>query len=125
MDREWRTIADTDGMYLVSNFGEVFSMKSRKMLKAQDDKDGYKRLAIVMKDGSIKFRRVHNLVADAFIPNYGNKEQVNHKDLNRANNNVLNLEWVTAQENTDHKMLHIRGADDDRRAQLWLERVDK
>ena len=55
-----------------------------------------------MKDGKRKAAYVHRLVAEAFIPNPENKQEVNHKDANRTNNNVENLEWVTHLENMQH-----------------------
>lgn len=123
MEKEWRTVENTNGNYIVSNYGEVYSMRAKRVMSPEVDKDGYLRVVLNTKDGA-RHEFVHRLVAKAFLPNYGNKEQVNHKDLHRDNNCVLNLEWVTAQENTDHKMLNIRGANDERKAQLWLERVN-
>lgn len=55
-----------------------------------------------MKDGKTETRRVHRLVAEAFIPNPENKSDVNHIDFNRSNNCVENLEWTTRQENCLH-----------------------
>jgi len=59
-------------------------------------------VGLALGDGTTKRCRVHRLVAQAFIPNPENKPYVNHKDGNRANNCVANLEWVTASENAIH-----------------------
>ena len=80
---------------MVSNLGRV---KHRgKILKAVDCGHGYTKSYIGGKN-----RYLHRIVAKTFIPNPENKEQVNHKDGNRANNCVDNLEWVTQLENTKH-----------------------
>lgn len=85
--------------YYVSDTGMVKS--PRKILTQNEDHKGYKRVQI--KD---KWVSVHRLVAKAFIPNPDNKPQVNHKDTNKTNNYVDNLEWVTNAENHAHKMEH-------------------
>ena len=83
--------------YEVSNDGIV--RKGNKYSKI--NKNGsYPRVTI--KDSKWKLKSVHRLVAETFIPNPNNKPQVNHKDGNKHNNNVENLEWVTAQENMIH-----------------------
>lgn len=66
--------------------------------------NGYCRVYMRHNDGKRKDRYVHRLVAEVFIPNPNNKSCVNHKDCNRTNNSVANLEWVTVKENTDYTM---------------------
>ena len=88
-----------DNSYFITDKGEVFSNKSGKLkrLKATNNGDGYECIKI-----NKKTYRVHRLVATSFIENPDNKPQVNHKDGNKLNNNVSNLEWVTNAENQIH-----------------------
>lgn len=87
--------------YSVSDTGEVRN-DIRNTLLQQGNEYEYKMVGIALGNGVSKRCRVHRLVAQAFIPNPENKPFVNHIDGNRANNNVDNLEWVTASENALH-----------------------
>lgn len=69
-------------------------------MKLSSDKDGYLSCGVILKDGTHKRKRVHRLVAEAFIDNTNNYPVVNHKDENKQNNNVENLEWCTVEYNT-------------------------
>ena len=97
---EWKPIKDYN--YEVSSFGRVRNKCSKKLLSIFDtNREGYLRV-ILFSNGKRKRFFVHRLVAETFIPNSENKPQVNHKDGNKQNNNVENLEWVTCSENGLH-----------------------
>lgn len=84
--------------YEVSNWGNVYSKRTHKMLKPFITGKGY--LKVNLNVGGKRIHcRVHRLVAQAFIPNPQNKPQVNHIDGNKLNNSFTNLEWCTNQEN--------------------------
>lgn len=98
----WRPVPDYEQLYHVSNYGRVksFWLDKVKILKPTLS-NGYLIVGLY-KSGKQKGLYVHRLVAQAFIPNPDNKPEVNHRDGNRFNNFVGNLEWMTAKENTQH-----------------------
>lgn len=106
MEEVWKKIIGYEDRYLISNFGRIKIISKRgfpcdkpKKTTIRDKKYTY---VVLYKDGIHKCFTVHRLVAKTFIPNPNNKEFVNHKDGNKNNNHVTNLEWVTAQENCRH-----------------------
>lgn len=101
MNEEWRDILGYEGLYKVSNLGMVYSMKRKKIMKLSKTEKGYYKVYL-MKDGTGKHKKVHRLVAEAFIPNPNNLPQVNHKDEDKTNNIVTNLEWCTAEYNSNY-----------------------
>jgi len=104
MQEIWKEIKGTKVRYEVSNFGNVRSFSKFKkggLLKPNLDKDGYNIVGLVYPN-KLKSLKVHRLVALAFIPRIKGKEFVNHKDFDKQNNHIDNLEWTTTQENTKH-----------------------
>ena len=93
MPRKTLTIDD----YEITTEGQVINKNNGHVLKPQPNGKGYLRVSI---GGKLKF--VHRLVAEKYIPNPNNYKQVNHKDGNKLNNSVDNLEWVTKSENIQH-----------------------
>lgn len=79
-----------------------FYIRKGKVLKQTLNSHGYYCVTITLKNHKQKVIQVHQLIAQTFIPNPKNKPQVNHKDGNKLNNDVSNLEWVTVQENIVH-----------------------
>ena len=115
----WEDIPYYEDKYQISNFGRVKSLERKykkfdskmnkeylytqkeRILKPRIDKKGYVHYAL-NKNGIAKEYKAHRLVALVFIPNPYNKKQINHKDLNKQNNCVDNLEWCTNGENQKH-----------------------
>lgn len=88
----WKDVKGYEGLYQVSNLGNVKSLRCGKNLALSYDSKKYLTAHLCVK-GKDKRIKVHKLVALAFIPNYNNFSQVNHKDENKENNKVENLEW--------------------------------
>lgn len=97
----WRDIKGYDGLYQVSNEGRIKSIKKRKILSLFANHKGYLQTCLY-KNGEKKGFLVHRLVAEAFIQNPQNLTQVNHKDENKTNNSVENLEWCTNDYNINY-----------------------
>ena len=94
----WRDVVGYEGLYKVSNLGNVKNCLSGRILKLCNDKDGYKIINLY-KNGVRKTYGVHRLVSKAFLTNPNNLPQVNHKDEDKTNNRVDNLEWCDAKYN--------------------------
>lgn len=116
LQEEWKDIKGYEGLYQVSNIGRVRSIDrittniggrknlyKGRILRLNMIKVGY-LYAHLCKNNKVKAFRVHRLVASAFIQNPNNYPQVNHKDKNKANNIVNNLEWCTASQNQIHSV---------------------
>lgn len=108
MEEIWKDIEGYEGIYQVSNLGRVktlyfrnnkYIIKKEKILKQHISKQGYLSVGLSDKQGKRKTYRVHRLVAQAFIPNPQKLFCVNHKDENKSNNIITNLEWTTTIEN--------------------------
>lgn len=95
----WKSI-ENNPQYEISNKGNVRN-KNKKILKPRDNGKGYIYVDLYKKSTSKRYY-VHRLVAQAFLPNFKNKDCVNHKDCNKQNNMVSNLEWCTKSENSRH-----------------------
>ena len=122
MKEIWKDIIGYEGLYQVSNFGEVRRLHSgrRKLpptklkprrINGQHGKTNYLSVNLC-KSARAHNYQVHRLVAEAFIPNPDNKPQVNHIDGDPSNNSSDNLEWVTRSENELHafyKLGHVNG----------------
>ena len=109
----WKSIQEFDGLYEVSNMGRVrtiphlsnYKGKSKRHIKGRikkisSDKNGYSFVSLY-RGKSKKLRKVHRLVAEAFIENPNNLPQINHKDEQKTNNSVSNLEWCSAKYNNN------------------------
>lgn len=97
----WKPVVGYEGLYMVSNFGRVYSCKYKKLMKLHDNGSGkgYKYIW-GCRNGVKEKLYVHIMVAQAFIDNPNNLPEVNHKDENPHNNFVDNLEWCTHRYNS-------------------------
>ena len=107
MKETWKDIKGYEGLYQVSNYGRIKSVRNNIIRKTTYAGKGYRRVNLVL-NGKAKYYYIHRLVAEAFIPNEESKPLVNHKDLNILNNNVDNLEWCTSKENNNYKAHQLK-----------------
>jgi len=104
---EFRDIKNYEGLYEVSNLGRIRNKKTGRILKPLKNTNGYLRLDLC-KNGIRRAAKVHRLVAEAFIPNPQNLPCVNHKDENKINNCLDNLEWCTYEYNNNYGTIKER-----------------
>lgn len=104
MEEIWRDIKDYEGLYQISNLGRVrgvFNYRGKNHILKQNIKNNYYQVGL-RKSNSRRWRGVHRLVAETFIPNPDNLPCVNHKDENKLNNKSENLEWCTFSYNNTY-----------------------
>jgi hypothetical protein len=100
---EWKPVIGFEGLYEVSNTGEIASLKygKRRIMRKKTNDQGYHTVSMY-KGGKQYCIRINRCVASSFIPNTDNKPYVNHINKVRSDNRVENLEWVTHRENMIH-----------------------
>lgn len=114
----WKDLTGYEGFYKISNFGRVKHLAfnpinkrdtfaKRTFIVATKLSRGYRQLRLCDKYGNNKLYYLHRLVAETFIPNPNNYQYVNHKDENKENNAVSNLEWCDAYYNNTYNNRHI------------------
>lgn len=117
MQEIWKDIKEYEGLYQISNLGRLRSFpragtktKQIRIIKINIGNNGY-YYATLYKNGISKTVHIHRLVAENFINNINNYNCVNHKDENRLNNNVNNLEWCTQSYNINYGTGNKRRSD--------------
>jgi len=90
----WKAIPGFEGLYRVSDQGQVYSVVTGQNVAQRDGTDGYPKVNL-SKDGKVSTFEVHKLVADAFCNHPAGHDSINHKDENKHNNKASNLEWMT------------------------------
>lgn len=99
----WKDVVGYEGLYKVSECGEVLNTKRNRLMKSYRHCRGYDRISLTFQ-GSQRSHYVHRLVGNAFLepPEHIGQTQINHIDGNKNNNHYSNLEWVTPSENINH-----------------------
>ena len=107
IEKIWKPIIGYENLYKINNYGEVLSLRSNKILKPNDNGIGYFIIQLC-KNGKRKNYLIHRLVAEHFLDNPNNLPEVNHKDEDKSNNFVNNLEWCKHKYNMNYKQLQKR-----------------
>lgn len=101
MQEIWVAVKGYEGLYKISNYGDIKSVRRGLVLTPVMISGGYYQVTLYNK-GRRKNYRIHRIVAEHFIPNVDNKPEVNHIDGDKSNDSVPNLEWVSSRENIIH-----------------------
>ena len=124
----WKDVIGYEGLYRISDCGELFSVRSNRVLNPNIGVDGYLK-AVLSVGNQRKTVRINRLVAEAFVTNPSHKPIVNHKDGDKLNNRATNLEWVTIKENAIHASKNglLKGLSGERNpmAKLTIEQVNE
>ena len=107
IEKIWKPIIGYENLYKINNYGEVLSLRSNKILKPNNNGIGYFIIQLC-KNGKRKNYLIHRLVAEHFLDNPNNLPEVNHKDEDKSNNFVNNLEWCKHKYNMNYKQLQKR-----------------
>lgn len=117
----WKSIPGWEDRYQASSLGRIRSIertdsmnrkKLSKILKFTLNKNTkYLQISFYVSEGKVKTYRVHRLIALTFIPNLENKPTVNHKNSERTDNKIINLEWASTQEQINHTIFMKRKTD--------------
>jgi hypothetical protein len=133
----WNDIKGYEGLYQISNFGNVMNVKTLRILKYTIDKDRCKRTIdkdrckriILSRSGKVKKFFIHRLIAINFTPNDRNKPFVDHIDNDTANNKISNLRWCTREENQKNRSMSInntsgiKGVNFNKQSNKWHARI--
>ena len=104
MEHEWKPVHSLNDRYEVTDTGLVRNSETKKILKPQKDASGYPSLTVRPIPKQQRTVKIHRLVAEVFIGECPKGYVVNHKDGNKQNNNINNLEYVTSSENNIHAL---------------------
>ena len=107
---EWFDIKGYEGLYKVNRNGDVINCKTGKLLKKSDHGEGYMVVTLI-NNRKCKTTLVHRIVAETFLDNPEKLPCVNHKDENKSNNSVENLEWCTYKYNNRYNEINKRIAE--------------
>lgn len=107
----WKEIPRSGGKYQISNYGNVYSLINNVQLKGVNNGNGYLRVKL-----NERLFYIHRLVAMAFIPNPNGYKEINHKDENKLNNNVDNLEWCSHKYNMKFGTRNKRAVDNTKKS---------
>ena len=98
---QWQAVKEFPDLYLISNFGRVYSLSKQRLMPSQRHTGGYRKVSFTVNSKWYN-RYIHRLVAEHFLANWDGQLQVNHIDGDKTNNCVDNLEMVTPSENIKH-----------------------
>ena len=101
MEEIWKDVIGYETLYKISNLGRIYSLTKQSLKSTRKKSNGY-IICDLCKNGKVNTKHIHRLVAEAFIPNPNNYLEVNHKDGNKTNNCVNNLEWCSKKQNMEH-----------------------